>query len=107
MAGMFQSKAAGLTGSAQRKRANGFPIHSLEGFSTQQDFSCSVVSFGCDFKICLIIYHQFPSLLSEENNKSLGKKNFQQSSYLSPVMVNFMCQLDWTKDCPDDVLVCP
>lgn len=85
MAGMFQSKAAGLTGSAQRKRANGFPIHSLEGFSTQQDFSCSVVSFGCDFKICLIIYHQFPSLLSEENNKSLGKNKIFSNLVIYPL----------------------
>lgn len=51
---------------------NGFAVHSLEGFSTQQNFSLSV-SLGCDFKIHLIISHQFLSLVSEENNKGVGK----------------------------------
>lgn len=54
--------------------ANGFTVHSLEGFSTQQDFSPSVVSLGYDFKIHLIISHQFLSLVNGENNKGVGKK---------------------------------
>lgn len=51
---------------------DGVTVHSLEGFSTQQDFSLSV-SLGCDFKIHLIISHQFLSLVGEENNKEVGK----------------------------------
>lgn len=60
LVGMFQSKAVRLTSSVQ-KIMNGkwIPNSLFAWIQCSRGFLMFILSFGCDFKILLTIYHQF------------------------------------------------